>query len=68
LFLARELSNLNYFQAGKDSPLYSELKNLIAKSFGLPGAVKALLKAAGVKAVFICGPYAEGEAWMRLIW
>ncbi|HET6513851.1 MAG TPA: winged helix-turn-helix domain-containing protein [Thermodesulfovibrionales bacterium] len=58
---SEKVANLKYFQADKDSPLYSELKNLIAKSLGLPGAIKALLRAAGAKAAFIHGPYAEGE-------
>ena len=61
MFFARELLNLNYFQADKDLPLYTELKNLIAKFFGLPGVINALLRAAGAKAAFVHGPYAEGE-------
>ena len=60
LFLARELPDLNYFHADKDSPLYSKLKNLIAKSLGLPGAIKALLRAAAAEAAFIHDSYAEG--------
>lgn len=58
---SEKVANLKYFQADKDSPLFSELKNLIAKSLGLPGAIKALLRASGAKAAFIHGPYAEGE-------
>jgi len=37
---------------------YSELKDLIAKSLGLPGALKALLRASGAKIAFIYGTYA----------
>lgn len=58
---SERVANLRYFQADKNSPLFSELKDLIAKSLGLPGAIKALLRAAGAKAAFIHGPYAEGE-------
>ncbi len=58
---SERVANLKYFQANVDSPLYPELKNLITKSLGLPGALKAVLRAAGAKAAFIYGPYAEGE-------
>jgi hypothetical protein len=59
---SEKIANLKYFHANTDSPLYSELKNLITKSLGLPGALKALLRASGAKAAFIYGPYAEGES------
>jgi DNA-binding transcriptional ArsR family regulator len=58
---SERVANLRYFQADRNSPLYSELRNLITKSLGLPGALKAVLRAAGAKAAFIYGPYAEGE-------
>lgn len=58
---SERVANLRYFQADINSPLFSELKDLITKSLGLPGAIKALLRAAGAKAAFIHGPYAEGE-------
>jgi len=58
---SEKIVNLKYFQANKDSPLFSELKNLITKSLGLPGALKAVLRASNAKIAFIYGPYAEGE-------
>lgn len=58
---SEKIVNLKYFQANKESPLFSELKNLITKSLGLPGALKAVLRASGAKAAFIYGPYAEGD-------
>lgn len=58
---SEKIVNLKYFQANKESPLFSELKNLITKSLGLPGALKALLRASGAKAAFLYGPYAEGQ-------
>lgn len=61
LVRCEQVANLKYFQANKQSPLYSELKDLIAKSLGLPGALKSLLKANDVKISFITGPYAQGE-------
>lgn len=58
---SESVANLKYFQADRQSPLFSELKDLISKSLGLPGALKRLLKANGIKTAFICGPYAAGE-------
>lgn len=58
---SEKIANLKYFYANKESPLYSELKNLITKSLGLPGALKAVLRASGAKAAFLYGPYAEGD-------
>jgi predicted transcriptional regulator with HTH domain len=58
---SERIVNLKYFQANKESPLFSELKNLITKSLGLPGALKAVLRASGAKAAFLYGPYAEGD-------
>jgi predicted transcriptional regulator with HTH domain len=58
---SERIVNLRYFQANKESPLFSELKNLITKSLGLPGALKAVLRASGANAAFLYGPYAEGD-------
>ncbi len=49
--------NLKYFKANRNSPLFPELKGLIAKSLGLPGALKSILKASDVRTAFIFGPY-----------
>ncbi|NLI30773.1 MAG: winged helix-turn-helix transcriptional regulator [Nitrospiraceae bacterium] len=58
---SEKVANLKYFQADKESSLFSELKELIAKSLGLPGALKSLLRANDVKIAFIYGPYADDE-------
>jgi predicted transcriptional regulator with HTH domain len=58
---SEKIVNLKYFQANKESSLFSELKNLVTKSLGLPGALKAVLRASGAKAAFLYGPYAEGQ-------
>ena len=49
--------NLKYFMVNRNSPLFPELKGLIAKSLGLPGALKSVLKASDAKTAFIYGPY-----------
>ena len=65
---SEKVANLKYFHADTESPLYAELKNLITKSLGLPGALKAVLRASGAKAAFLYGDYAEGndEAEVKL--
>ena len=49
--------NLKYFRVNMNSPLFPELKGLIAKSLGRPGALKSVLKASDAKTAFIYGPY-----------
>ncbi|TAL24060.1 MAG: ArsR family transcriptional regulator [Nitrospirae bacterium] len=61
IVFSHKVANLKYFQANKLSPLFSELKNLIAKSLGLPGALKTLARKSGAKAAFLYGPYTESE-------
>jgi len=61
IVFSHKVANLKYFQANKTSPLFSELKNLIDKSLGLPGALKTIVRLAGAKAAFLYGPYADGE-------
>ena len=61
ILFSHRVANLRYFQANKTSPLFPELKNLIDKSLGLPGALKTMVRMAGAKAAFLYGPYAEGE-------
>jgi predicted transcriptional regulator with HTH domain len=61
ILISKKVANLKYFQAEKNSPLFSELKSLIAKSLGTPGALKTLLKTSGAKIAFIYGPYAESD-------
>jgi predicted transcriptional regulator with HTH domain len=61
ILISTRVANLKYFQAEKKSPLFAELKNLIAKSQGIHGALKALLKTSNIKLAFIYGPYAESE-------
>ncbi len=58
---SEKVANLKYFQADHNSPLFEELKNLITKSLGLAGNLKALLRTHGAKTAFIYGPYAAGE-------
>jgi predicted transcriptional regulator with HTH domain len=57
LVLSEKEGNLKYFKVNKHSSLFPELKGLIAKSLGLPGALKSVLKASEVKIAFIHGPF-----------
>ena len=59
LVLSEKEGNLKYFKVNKTSPLFPELKGLIAKSLGLPGALKSVLKALNAKTAFIYGPYID---------
>jgi predicted transcriptional regulator with HTH domain len=61
ILTSKRVANLKYFQAEKKSPLFTELKSLIAKSLGIPGALKTLLKTTGVRLAFIYGPFTENE-------
>jgi predicted transcriptional regulator with HTH domain len=61
ILISKRVANLKYFQAEKKSPLFSELKSLIAKSLGIPGALKTLFKTSGAKLAFIYGPFTENE-------
>jgi len=61
ILTSKKIANLKYFQADKKSPFFSELKSLIAKSLGVQGALKTLLKTTPAKIAFIHGPYAESE-------
>lgn len=59
LVITEKEGNLKYFKVNRNSPLFPELKGLIAKSLGLPGALKSVLKASEVKIAFIHGPYTK---------
>lgn len=60
LVTSEKEGNLKYFRVNKDSPPFPELKGLIAKSLGLPGALKSVLRASEAKTAFIYGPYVDG--------
>lgn len=60
LVTSEKEGNLKYFKVNKDSPPFPELKGLIVKSIGLPGALESVLRTSKVKIAFIYGPYAEG--------
>ncbi|MEW6715506.1 MAG: winged helix-turn-helix domain-containing protein [Nitrospirota bacterium] len=59
LLISEKEGNLKYFTVNTSSTLFPELKGLIAKSLGLPGALKSVLKASEAKTAFIYGPYAD---------
>src|SRR4030066_1735055 len=57
--ISEKEGNLKYFKVNKNSSLFPELKGLIAKSLGLPGALKSVLTATDTKTAFIFGPYVD---------
>ncbi len=59
LVTSEKEGNLKYFTVNTGSTLFPELKGLIAKSLGLPGALKSVLKASEAKTAFIHGHYAD---------
>jgi predicted transcriptional regulator with HTH domain len=61
LVVSEREGNLKYFKVNKNSPLFPELKGLIAKSLGIPGALKSVLKASEAKTAFIYGPYVRNQ-------
>lgn len=66
LVTTEKKGNLKYFKANRNSPLFPELKGLIAKSLGLPGALKTILKASDVRTAFIYGPYVNNTNLHKL--
>jgi len=59
LAISEKEGNLRYFSVNKESSLFPELKGLISKSLGIPGALKSALKTAEAKTAFIYGPYVD---------
>ncbi|GAB4541898.1 MAG: hypothetical protein Fur0020_11360 [Thermodesulfovibrionia bacterium] len=59
LAISEKEGSLKYFRVNKESTLFPELKGLIAKSLGLPGALKSVLKTLEAKTAFIYGPYVD---------
>jgi DNA-binding transcriptional ArsR family regulator len=57
LVISEREGNLKYCKVNKNSSLFPELKGLIAKSLGLPGALKSVLKASEAKTAFIYGRF-----------
>ena len=66
LVTSEKEGNLKYFKANRNSPLFPELKGLIAKSLGLPGALKIILNASDVRTAFIYGPYVNNTNLHKL--
>jgi len=66
LVTSEKEGNLKYFKANRNSPLFPELKGLIAKSLGLTGALKTILKASDARTAFIFGPYINNNNLPKL--
>jgi len=59
---SKRTGNLKHFQTDQECPFFEELKNLVLKTSGVAGRIRASLqKLAGVQFAFIHGSYAKGE-------
>ena len=62
LLKKRKDGNRIYFQANKEHPLYSDLRNLVLKTNGLVDVIKnALISSDAIKYAFIFGSFARQE-------
>jgi len=60
ILLSEYRANARYFKVNKDYPLYAELKNIVFKTVGIAGSIKAVLKKiGGIDHAFIYGSYAK---------
>lgn len=62
LFKARSAGNMVYYSLNKDYPLYDELKNIVFKTVGIEGSLKAIMgDIQGIEAALIYGSFAAGQ-------
>ena len=63
LLIKSKQGNQNHYQANKASPIFNELFNIIKKTFGISGLLKAAIVplAAQLEQAFIYGSVAKGE-------
>lgn len=62
LLSSEKKGNLRYFFANKNSPLYSDFRNIIFKTTGIQGRLKAVFSTfTGVRLAFIYGSVARGR-------
>ncbi len=62
ILISERKANARYFKVNKEYPLFEELKNIVFKTFGIIGAVKAALqKTGGVEYAFVYGSYAKAK-------
>ncbi len=62
LVRARRDGNRLYYQANKDNPVYGDLRNIVAKTTGLPHVLREALRRPGIELAFIFGSLASGDA------
>ncbi|CCK74504.1 transcriptional regulator [Oleispira antarctica RB-8] len=63
LLIKSKQGNQNHYQANKASPIFNELFNIVKKTFGISGLLKAAIVplAAQLEQAFIYGSVAKGE-------
>ena len=59
LFLSRNMGNIKLYKLNTDYPLYNEIRNIIRKTIGIEGGLKAILKnMKNIDFAFIYGSFA----------
>ena len=62
LFTAQKKGNLKFYHLNSEHPLYSELKQMIFKTEGIEGSLRAIVNQfPEIEAAFLYGSYAKGE-------
>lgn len=62
LFLSRTLGKIKLYRSNTLHPLYNEIKNIVSKTIGIEGKLKALIKKHKViKFAFLYGSFAKGS-------
>ena len=62
ILISERKANARYFKVNKEYPLFEELKNIVFKTVGVMGTVKAVLqKIGGAEYAFVYGSYAKAN-------
>jgi uncharacterized protein len=62
LVISRRDGNRVYYQANRNSPVYSDLRNIVLKTEGLVDILRDALQGADIELAFVFGSIAEGSA------
>lgn len=64
LFNTEQIGTTLLYQLNQNHPIYSELKSIIAKTFGVEGGLRTAIQGVnGITCAFIFGSFAKGEEY-----